>query len=157
MESADDLVGFELTYLLGMAFQLLLGEFVRRLDELGYEEVKPVHGMAFQVLKNGGATGTELASRLGITKQAVSVMVAQLEEMGYVERVDHPSGGRRQLIRLTEKATVHLDVAGRVLHDLEAELTGRIGSMPVRILRMELAEMVWALSQGEIPPLRPVW
>jgi DNA-binding MarR family transcriptional regulator len=157
VENVDELTGFELTYLLGMAFQLLLGEFVHRLDELGYEEIRPVHGMAFQLLKDGGATGTELAARLGITKQAVSGMVAHLEELGYVERVQHPSGGRRQLIRLTGKANAHLEVAGDVLHDLEADLTGRIGTMPMRILRMELAATIMALSGGDIPPLRPVW
>jgi DNA-binding MarR family transcriptional regulator len=157
VENADELTGFELTYLLGMAFQLLLGEFVRRLDELGYEEVRPMHGMVFQVLKDGGATGTELAAKLGVTKQAVSGIVVHLEELGYVARVQHPSGGHRQLIRLTERAYAHLEVAGGVLHDLEADITGRIGTMPMRILRMELAETIMALSGGDIPPLRPVW
>jgi DNA-binding MarR family transcriptional regulator len=157
VENADELTGFELTYLLGMAFQLLLGEFAHRLDEHGYGEVRPIYGMAFQVLKGDGATGTELAARLGITKQAVSEMVAHLEELGYVTRVRHPSGGHRQLIRLTERAYAHLEVAGAVLHDLEAEIIGRIGKIPVRTLRMILAEMIMALSSGDIPPLRPTW
>ena len=83
--------------------------------------------------------------------------LAHLEELGYVERVQHPSGGRRQLIRLTGKANAHLEVAGDVLHDLEADLTGRIGTMPMPILRMELAETIMALRGGDIPPLLPVW
>jgi DNA-binding MarR family transcriptional regulator len=157
VDNADELTGFELTYLLGMTFQLLLGEFVDRLDELGHGEVRPIYGMAFQVLKGEGATGTELAARLGITKQAVSEMVVHLEELGYVTRVQHPSGGRRQLIQLTEKACTHLEVAGAVLQDLEAEIIGQTGKIPVRTLRMTLAEMIVALSGGDIPPLRPTW
>lgn len=153
----EELQGFELTYLLGMAFQLLLGEFVRRLDELGYDEIRPVHGMAFQILRNGGATGTELAAELGITKQAVSEMVAHLEALGYVVRVPHPSGGRRQLIQLADRARAHLDVAGAALHKLEAEVTSQIGATSMRRLRVELAETIMALSGGDIPPLRPVW
>jgi DNA-binding MarR family transcriptional regulator len=157
VDSADDLAGLELTFLLGMSFQLLLGEFVRRLDELGYSEIRPIHGLAFQALKNGGATGTELAVHLGVTKQAVSNIVSELERSGYVSCGPHASGGQRKLIQLTEKARVHLDVAGRVLHDLENEVAARLGTMPVRILRLELAETIWALSGGDLPPLRPVW
>jgi DNA-binding MarR family transcriptional regulator len=157
VENADDLSGFELTYLLGMAFQLLLGEFVHRLDEAGYEGLRPAHGMAFQILKDGGATGTELAARLGITKQAVSGMVTHLEELGYVVRVQHPSGGRRHLIQLTEKAYAHLEVAGGVLHQLEADVSGQIGTTSMRRLRGDLAATIMALSGGDVPPLRPVW
>ncbi len=157
MESADDLTGYELTYLVGMTFQLLLRQFVGRLDEHGYKEIRPIDGMAFQVLKGEGATGTELAAQLGITKQAVSGMVAHLEELGYVVRVRHPSGGRRQLIKLTEKAYVHLDVAGAVLRDLEAEIIGQTGEIAIHTLRKTLAEMIWTLSGGDIPPLRPTW
>ncbi|WP_393055917.1 MarR family winged helix-turn-helix transcriptional regulator [Streptomyces sp. LN549] len=157
MESADELTDYELIYLVGMTFQLLLGEFVGRLNEHGYEEIRPIDGMALQVLKGDGATGTELAAELGITKQAVSGMVTHLEELGYVVRVEHPSGGRRQLIQLTEKAYVHLDVAGAVLHDLESEIIGRTGRISMYTLRMTLAEVIRTLSGGDIPPLRPTW
>ena len=157
MGRAEDLKGYELTYLLGMAFQLVLREFVHRLDELGYEELRPVHGMAFQVLKGGGATGTEFAAELGMTKQAVSDMVAHLEKLGYVVRVQHPSGGRRQLIQLAEKAYAHLDVAGNVLQELEAEVANRIGTTSMGALRAELAETIMAVSGGDIAPLRAVW
>ncbi|MFJ4519807.1 MarR family winged helix-turn-helix transcriptional regulator [Streptomyces sp. NPDC088810] len=157
MKNADDLTDYELIYLVGMTFQLLLGEFVGRLNERGYEDIRPIDGMALQVLKGEGATGTELAAALGITKQAVSGMVTHLEERGYVMRVQHPSGGRRQLIQLTEKAYEHLSVAGAVLHDLEAEIIGQTGKIPMYTLRMTLAEMITTLSGGRIPPLRPTW
>jgi DNA-binding MarR family transcriptional regulator len=157
MKNAEELAGFELTYLVGMTFQLLLKEFVGRLDKLGYEGIRPADGMAFQVLKGDGLTGTELAAQLGITKQAVSVMVDHLEKLGYVARANHPSGGRRQLIQLTEKAHVHLDVAGTVLHELESEIISKTGKIPLYTLRITLAEMILTLSGGDIPPLRPAW
>ncbi|MER5792269.1 MarR family transcriptional regulator [Streptomyces sp. NPDC001980] len=157
MENADELTDYELIYLVGMTFQLLLGEFVGRLNERGYEDIRPIDGMALQVLKGEGATGTELAAALGITKQAVSGMATHLEEHGYVVRVQHPSGGRRQLLQLTEKAYVHLSEAGAVLHDLEAEIIGQTGKIPMYTLRMTLAEIIKTLSRGHIPPLRPTW
>ncbi|MCJ1679247.1 MarR family transcriptional regulator [Streptomyces sp. APSN-46.1] len=138
-----------------MGFQLMLGEFTRRVAAAGYEDLRPLHGMAFQVLKGPGATATELAERLGVTKQAAGQVVDELERRGYVRREPHPEGGRRKLVVLTRAAYDHLAVAGRILHELEAEL-GRAADL--RVLRGELARFVRALNgDGPLPALRPVW
>ncbi|MEU9085135.1 MarR family transcriptional regulator [Streptomyces sp. NPDC048357] len=147
--------GIELTFLLGLGFQLMLGEFTRRVAEAGYPDLRPLHGMAFQALKGPGATATELAERLGVTKQAAGQIVDDLEKRGYVRREPHPGGGRRKLVVLTAAADAHLAVAGRVLHGLEAELEG---SADLTVLRRELGHLVRALrGDGGLPPLRPVW
>ncbi|MFJ3174607.1 MarR family winged helix-turn-helix transcriptional regulator [Streptomyces roseus] len=147
--------GLELGFLLGLGFQLLIGEFTRRLDAAGYGDLRPAHGMAFQVLKGGGATGTELGERLGVTKQAAGQLVDELEKRGYVRREPHPGGGRRKLVVLTAAAEEHLAVAGRILHELEAELGTRV-DLPA--LRRELTGLLRTLNgDGELPPLRPVW
>ncbi|MEU4358159.1 MarR family winged helix-turn-helix transcriptional regulator [Streptomyces virginiae] len=151
----DDYAGVELTFLLGLGFQLVLGDFTRRLADAGQGDLRPVHGMAFQALKGDGATATELAERLGVTKQAAGQIVDDLERRGYVRREPHPGGGRRKLVVLTAAAREHLLVAGRVLHELEAELAG---SADVGALRRELSRVVRALHGEEgLPPLRPVW
>ncbi|WP_322761080.1 hypothetical protein [Frankia sp. Cr2] len=62
METADPLERTELTFLFGMAFQLVLSEFVSRLDAAGYAELRPVHGLVFQLLHGSGTTSTELAA-----------------------------------------------------------------------------------------------
>src|SRR5438094_123670 len=82
----DPLVRTELTFLLGMGFQLVLREFVARLDAVGYTDLRPVHGSVFQFLKHSGATSSELAARLGVTKQAAGQIVDELERKGYVAR-----------------------------------------------------------------------
>jgi DNA-binding MarR family transcriptional regulator len=155
----DPLAEAELTYLLGMTFQLLLGEFTGRLAEAGYGELRPVHGLAFQALRPAGATGSELAQRLGVTKQAAGQLVDELERRGYVRREPHPAGGRRKLVVLTEAAHRHLAVAGGVLHGLEAELARRLGGGKAELdpLRGELARVIRELAGEELPPLRPVW
>jgi DNA-binding MarR family transcriptional regulator len=144
----------ELLLLLGIAFQLVLGEFVQRTDAAGYQDLRPVHGMVFQILRGSGTTATELATRLGVTKQAAGQIVDYLEQRGYVRRERHPEGGRRRLLVLTDKAHQHLLVAGRILHALEAELAATT-SIPE--LRTELARVIRALAGDHIPPLRPVW
>jgi DNA-binding MarR family transcriptional regulator len=158
METDDPLVEHtELTFLLGMAFQLVLTEFVSRVDAAGYSDLRPVHGMVFQVLRGNGATSSELAEQLGVTKQAAGQIVDDLEKRGYVKRQPHPAGGRRKLVVLTGEALDHLAVAGRILHELEAQLTERLQEAGLQLPRAELAAIIRILAGGSIPPLRPVW
>lgn len=151
----DPLAGTELTFLLGMGFQLVLAEFVRRVAAAGYPDLRPVHGMVFQVLQGPGATATELAERLGVTKQAAGQLVDDLERRGYLRRQPHPDGGRRRLVVLTDRATEHLAVAGGVLRELEAELASGVTDLPA--LRAELARLIRHLAGDSPPPLRPIW
>lgn len=153
----DPLASTELTFLLGISFQLVLAEFTRRLGAAGHGELRPVHGMMFQILRGDGATSSELAERLGVTKQACGQLITDLEERGYVRREDHPKGGRRRLIVLTGKALAHLEAAGTILRQLESEIAGRAGHDTLPALRTELAHLVRAMTGGEIPPLRPLW
>lgn len=157
METSDPLERTELTFLLGMAFQMVLTEFVSRVDAAGYSDLRPVHGLVFQTLKNSGATSSELAEGLGVTKQAAGQIIDDLEKRGYVERRPHPAGGRRKLVVLTDKATEHLAVAGRILHELEDQLAERLRAAGREMPRAELAAIVRALAGDTIPPLRPLW
>ena len=76
----DPLEHTELTFLLGMAFQLTLAEFVRRLDAEGYDDLRPVHGLAevpadiVQLVCDFAIAGMNTAgngSRSGVTSEAV--------------------------------------------------------------------------------------
>jgi DNA-binding MarR family transcriptional regulator len=148
----------ELAYLLGLSFQLLISEFTRRLGEVGYGDLRPVHGFVFQTLTPDGATATEVAQVLGITKQATGQLLDQLELLGYVRREPHPLGGRRRLVVLTDRGEEHMKVAGSTLRQLEAEWTEQIGPDRMAELRQILTELVDANQpDGGRPPFRPVW
>lgn len=147
----------ELTFLLGLGFQLLLTEFVARVDRLGYADLRPMHGYVFQAVQHGGATGTELAARLGVTKQAAGQLVDELEGKGYLRREPHPQGGRRRLVVLTEKGREHMAVAGRVMRELEREVDDQLGHQMAAELRTSLTTLVNERSGGKLPPLRPFW
>ena len=146
----------ETALLLGSAFQLMISEFSARVAAAGYPDLRPMHGMAFQALR-GGATASELATRLGVTKQAAGQLLDDLEQRGYVRRTAHPDGGRRRLAQLTERAEEHLATAGRILRQLEEETAERAGIDADRF-RADLSRIVATLTAGApAPPLRPVW
>ncbi|MFC5889761.1 MULTISPECIES: MarR family transcriptional regulator [Kitasatospora] len=157
VDTDDPLAHAEMTFLLGMAFQLVLSEFVRRVEAAGHDDLRPMHGFAFQALRGPGLTSTELADRLGVTKQAAGQIVDDLEKGGYVQRRPHPAGGRRKLVVLTDKAHEHLTVAGGILHGLEAELADELRGRGLSLPRAELAAVIRSLSGDHLPPLRPTW
>src|SRR5699024_5864442 len=123
---------------------LLLTEFNSRIADAGYTDLRPVHGLTFQALGAEGATGSELAQRLGVTKQAAGQIVDHLEARGYVERRPHPEGGRRKLVVLTAAGAEHLRTAGGILRDLEAEIGDRIGAPELEDLHARLGDLIRA-------------
>lgn len=153
----EPLARIELTFLLGLAFQTTLSEFVTRLNAAGYADLRPMHGLAFQALYGRGTTSSELAEILGVTKQAAGQIVDDLERREYVRRVDHPDGGRRRLVVLTDKALTHLRVAGKVMHGLEAELAEELGEETIARLKPVLAQIIRHMAGDSVPPLRPIW
>ncbi|MCC3376276.1 MarR family winged helix-turn-helix transcriptional regulator [Cohnella sp. REN36] len=55
-----------------------------------------------EIAKAGGAIlPTDLAARIGVTKPNVSVLLAPLEEAGYIRSSSHPDDGRKRRIQLT--------------------------------------------------------
>ncbi len=94
---------YELTLLLMLGSRTMIDTLHKRLAALGYDDIRPAHGFAFQRLAPNGATGNELAEFLDITKQAASEMVDYLERHSYVVRQPHPTDRRGKIITLTER------------------------------------------------------
>lgn len=111
--------------------------------------LRPAHTNLFPHIDFEGVRLTELARRLGVTKQAVSQLVAELEELGVVELVPDPTDGRAKLVRFTPKGAQAIEHGLSVLRELECELEAQIGSARMRALHDALLAAERALSGGE--------
>ncbi|MBY8878567.1 MarR family winged helix-turn-helix transcriptional regulator [Actinacidiphila acidipaludis] len=69
----------------------------------GFTDLRPTHGFVFSRLSPTGATVTEIAEHLGVTRQAASQIVDELVAKGYVERRPHPVDARARLVVLTTR------------------------------------------------------
>ena len=79
-------------------------EYVQaRLEQLGFDDVRPAHMAIFQNLGAEGARIGELAERAKLTNQSVGYLVDYLEEHGYVERRPDPTNRRATLVCFTER------------------------------------------------------
>ncbi|MGW1397518.1 MarR family winged helix-turn-helix transcriptional regulator [Streptomyces sp. NPDC002405] len=131
------------------------GELTQRIHDgvvaRGFEGLRPAHGFAFARLAPDGATVTELAAHLGVTKQAASQLVDEIVRKGYAERLPHPQDARARLVVLTERGRACTRAAEESAADAVRAWGEAIGESEVRALWGQLAR----LSQHG--PIRPTW
>ncbi|GAB2787474.1 MarR family winged helix-turn-helix transcriptional regulator [Streptomyces chlorus] len=117
----------------------------------GFEGLRPAHGFAFARLAPDGATVTDLAAHLGMTKQAASQLVDELVRKGYAERRTHPTDARARLVVLTESGWACTRAAEEAAAEAVRAWVDVLGEGEVRALRDRL------LRVAPNGPVRPVW
>lgn len=88
---------------------------------------------------------SDLATRLGITKGAVSQTAKKLEEKGYLERVRREGDGKAVLLRLTERG----DEAFAWHRTYHAAVNRRIAGEVARFDRRDLDRLMAVLARME--------
>jgi DNA-binding MarR family transcriptional regulator len=117
----------------------------------GFEGLRPAHGFAFARLAPDGATVTDLAAHLGMTKQAASQLVEELVRKGFAERRPHPVDARARLIVLTERGWDCTRAAEEAAAEAVRAWADVVGEGEVRALHGLLARVA---PNG---PVRPAW
>ncbi|SEO10292.1 DNA-binding transcriptional regulator, MarR family [Actinacidiphila rubida] len=117
----------------------------------GYTDIRPTHGFVFSRLSEAGATVTEVAEHLGVTRQAASQIVDELVAKGYVERRPHPSDARARLVVLTERGVRCTWAAEDAAVDALESWEDILGEQRLLAMRDELVRLA---PNG---PLRPAW
>ncbi|MGW1895599.1 MarR family winged helix-turn-helix transcriptional regulator [Streptomyces sp. NPDC002004] len=140
---------------LSAALLAAAGELTQRINDgvvaRGFEGVRPAHGFAFARLAPDGATVTELAAHLGVTKQAASQLVDEIVRKGYAERRPHPGDARARLVVLTAHGRDCTRAAEEAAAEVVQGWTELLGESEVRVLRDLLARI------APYGPIRPAW
>jgi DNA-binding MarR family transcriptional regulator len=121
-------------------------EIQRRLAAGGFDDVRFNDGVVFQHLVGGPLTIGALADRLGVSQQAASKAVADLERRGYVERTPDPDDARARRAGLTERGRAVIAGAREHRAALGSELAERLGERRVDSARRLLLEVVTDLG-----------
>jgi DNA-binding MarR family transcriptional regulator len=85
----------------------------------------------FSVLRNLGEDGSrpsELAARAGVTRQAITKIVHELERLDMVRRDPDPNDGRGVIVRYTDRGRAALNIARKRMRALEHEYATRVGT-----------------------------
>ncbi len=117
--------------------------------------LRPSHTNLLPHVDLSGTRQSELARRLGVSKQAVHQLVSEMSELGLLERVPDPADGRAALVRFTEAGKRSLLVGLGILRELEAEMAATLGSGQMRSLHralLQLDDWLDAAERSGLPP-----
>jgi len=124
----------------------LADEVQRRIAADGLDDLRMADGVVFQHLVPGPLPIGELAGRLGVSQQAASKAVADLERRRYVRREADPADGRTRRAALTERGEAAIAAGRRHRAAVEAELAERLGPERVEAARRTLVDVLEALG-----------
>jgi DNA-binding MarR family transcriptional regulator len=110
--------------LLGALMRMPVDEIRHRmlkdLHEQGFDDLIPAHLIVLRWPGPDGLRPVEVAGQTGMSKQALNYLLGQLEETGYLERVDDPEDRRSKRIKVTERGWA----AGRAMRATVGEVEG---------------------------------
>ena len=125
-----------------LAGETLGAEVLARVQAAGHPRVRYAHGFLFQVLVPGPRAVGDVAAALGISSQAVSKAVAELEALGYVERGTDDEDARVRRVQLSGRGREALAATRRARERLQGRLASRAGEKTVKDARRLLARLL---------------
>jgi DNA-binding MarR family transcriptional regulator len=127
-------------------------EVARRIAADGLDDLRMADGVVFQHLVPGPLAIGKLAARLGVSQQAASKAVADLERRGYVRRAADPADGRTRHAALTARGEAAIAAGRRHRAAVAAELAEQLGAKRVEAARRTLVDVLETL--GGAPAVR---
>lgn len=128
--------------LLAAASRTLAAELDAGLAAAGFPDLRAAHAPLFQVIEPEGSRQTDLAVRLGMTKQAVGELVRHLVRQGYVEVRPDADDGRARVVVLTQQGWNVIDAGLAVVTEFDRRLDEAIGAPEVVRLRRTLLAII---------------
>ena len=116
----------------------------------GFDGIRPAQAVALVPLAAGGLHASDLADRLGVSRQAVAQVITALERHGYVTRESNPDDARTRIIELTERGRQVLRLMRTNAVDLERKWEEVLGERRLTELRRTL-QLLLAAPDSEEP------
>ena len=120
----------------------------RRIDdairENGFTDLQDSHLLVFQYPVPDGVRPSALARQLRMSRQATNYVIAQLEQLGYLERRAGPDGARR-LVYLTPRGWRVVETIYACSRGLQKEWAARVGRKRFE----EFMDVLRALAEQE--------
>lgn len=128
--------------LLFKAARLLNERAIGRVQERTKRPVRVAHTALLPHIDLEGTRLTDLAKRLGVTKQAAGQLVDELVALGMLERAPDPVDARAKLVRFSKRGRQGLFDGIEILRELEEEIRARVGTSKMRVFHEVLSAIV---------------
>jgi DNA-binding MarR family transcriptional regulator len=110
------------------------------LKKQGWPAITRAQSLVFVNISEGVTRPSEIASRVGVTRQAIHQTINEMVELGYLTLQPDPSDRRAKVVVYTEQGEKVGGAAVSALREIESSLSSRIGSDKVSALREALAQ-----------------
>lgn len=127
--------------LLRMPWETVQRQMLERLHARGFDDFDPAYLTVFRYPGPHGARPTDLAARLGISKQALNHLLRELERLGYLAREQDPDDQRSKRIVLTQRGIAAGRVIREAVGEIEAAWSKQLGARRFAELRDLLLEL----------------
>ena len=114
---------------------------LQRLHENGCADFDAAYLPVFGYPGPQGVRPSELATRLGMSKQALNYLLGGLERAGYLERRPHPEDSRSKRIALTRRGLSAVEVIRDAVAEIEVSWAELLGPKRFAQLRTMLQEL----------------
>jgi DNA-binding MarR family transcriptional regulator len=131
---------------LRMCWQGVRTRIQQDLSAAGFSDLTAAHLAVFQHPTPRGMRITTLASRAGTSRQAITYLVEELIERGYLVRGPDPSDRRASLVELTERGEAAVAAIRSSVKGLEREWEAQVGTQRFAVFSATLAELTAALE-----------
>ncbi len=121
-------IAWEIRKFYALATRSVETRLLRRLAEAGIQDIRPAHFKVFEYLPPEGARLTDLAQHAQATKQAISYLVDDLVNRGYLERIPDSTDGRANLIRRSARGIEAEAIAVSAVAEKDAEVQAALGN-----------------------------
>jgi DNA-binding MarR family transcriptional regulator len=127
--------------LLRTPWEAVQRRMLERLHDHGFTDLDFAHLNVFQYPGPQGARPSELAARLGTTKQALNYLLGELERLGYLQRRPDPDDLRSKRVALTRRGTAAIRVIREAVAEIETAWAQQLGPERFAQFRALLLEL----------------
>jgi DNA-binding MarR family transcriptional regulator len=140
-DGMDDAQRVDLGVALFIPYRYMEDRIFRAIQEAGFDDWTLAQARVFQRIAADGSRLTDLADQAQVSKQSATVMIDQLERLGYVRREPDPTDGRARLIVIEERGRRAAEVAMATSREILAEWTAYLGTRNFTLLHQILDQL----------------
>jgi DNA-binding MarR family transcriptional regulator len=130
------------------ASRALVAALMARVAARGFEGMTPAFAALIPLLDARGARPSVLAQQAGVSKQAMSQLIREIEARGYIEQVPDPTDTRAKIVRLNKRGVALRQTCAVVRQELQALAKTAFGEKRVAALRRDLTQLVALLEEA---------
>lgn len=125
------------------AFYWMDESLQNQLKAAGLPQASRSQSLLMTNIADGVTRPAELARRLGISRQAIQQLLADMQERGLIELVPDPKDKRAKIVRYSMHGRDFGKSVMRALERIDVELELRIGAQSLQELRQVLVDRDW--------------